>query len=357
MQIFEWLKQLPKDAWGNGVETWAVAVGVFAASWLVLRVLKSIFLNRARHFAERYDAKWLDLLTDLFDSTKWWFLMVLGLYFGSLVLAMEDRARNLTWGVAVLVLLLQAAMWGNRLIDFFIVRYAREKAEAGAQMPIAILGFLSRLAMWTLIVLLALDNMGVDVTALVAGLGIGGIAVALAVQNILGDLLASLSIFMDRPFEKGDFIIVGDFMGTVEKVGVKTTRIRSLSGEQLIFSNNDLLTSRIRNYKRMDERRILFSVGVTYDTPHEKLTEVSKIISEIIEAQEQTRLDRVHFKSFGDSALIYEAVYYMLKPDYNLYMDTQQAINVEIYRRFGEEGLEFAFPTQTIHVHQESVPA
>jgi len=195
--------------------------------------------------------------------------------------------------------------------------------------------------------------MGVDITALIAGLGIGGIAVALALQNVLGDLFASLSIVLDKPFVIGDFIIVDDLLGTVEHIGLKTTRVRSLFGEQLVFSNSDLLNSRIRNYKRMHERRIVFSLGVTYQTPYEKLAAIPDIIREIIELQEQVRFDRAHFKEYGDFALEFEIVYYMLVPDYNAYMDTQQAINLALYERFEKEGISFAYPTQTLYVSAE----
>jgi small-conductance mechanosensitive channel len=206
-----------------------------------------------------------------------------------------------------------------------------------------------RLAVWSAALLLMLDNLGVDVTALVAGLGVGGIAVALAVQNILGDLFASLSIALDKPFVIGDFVIVGDFMGTIERVGLTTTRIRSLSGEQLVFSNSDLLASRIRNYKRMQERRVAFSVGVTYQTSPDTLEAIPGMIRELIENQQTTRFDRAHFKAFGDSAYLFEIVYYVLDPDYNRFMDTQQAINLGICRRFAEHGIEFAYPTRTVH--------
>ena len=202
----------------------------------------------------------------------------------------------------------------------------------------------------SIVALIALDNLGIDVTALIAGIGIGGIAIVLAVQNILSDLFASLSIIIDKPFVIGDFIIVGDLMGTVERIGLKTTRVRSLSGEQIIFSNSDLLSSRVRNYKRMYERRVAFSLGVTYDTKVELLERIPSMIEEIIGSQENTRFDRCHFKSFGDFALIFETVYYLLTPDYTAYMDAQQGINLAIARRFEEEGIEFAYPTQTIHL-------
>jgi small-conductance mechanosensitive channel len=199
---------------------------------------------------------------------------------------------------------------------------------------------------------LALDNLGIEVTALIAGLGIGGIAVALATQNILGDLFASLLIVLDKPFVLGDFIVVGDFVGHVEKIGLKTTRLRSLSGEQLVVSNNDLLQSRLRNFKRMIERRVLFTVGVTYDTPLEKLAAVPGMIREIIESQPDVRFDRSHFKEFGSYSLNFETVYFVLSPEFGRYMDRQQAINLAIYDRFAQNEIKFAYPTQTLFLEQ-----
>jgi small-conductance mechanosensitive channel len=210
---------------------------------------------------------------------------------------------------------------------------------------------------WGCIVLLALDNLGVNISTLIAGLGVGGIAVALATQKILGDLFASLSIIMDRPFVVGDFLVLGNEMGTVENIGLKTTRVRSLSGEQLILSNSDLLSSRIRNYGRMFERRIVGSFGVTYDTAFEKIRKIPKMVKTAIEAQEKVRFDRAHFKSHGASSLDFEYVYYVLSPSYNTYMDIQQAINLELHRRFLEEKIEFAYPTQTVYLERPAKTA
>jgi small-conductance mechanosensitive channel len=213
---------------------------------------------------------------------------------------------------------------------------------------IGALGFIVQMGLWSAVVLLALDNLGVDITALVAGLGVGGVAVALAVQNILGDLFASLAIVLDKPFVLRDFIIVGDLLGTVEHIGLKTTRVRALSGEQLIFSNADLLSSRIRNFGRMFERRVVFQIGVTYQTPRGKLEAIPGIIRDAITAQDGTRFDRSHFAAYGDFSLNFESVYYVLSPDYNRYMDIQQAINLRIHERFEAEEIEFAYPTQTL---------
>jgi small-conductance mechanosensitive channel len=212
------------------------------------------------------------------------------------------------------------------------------------------LRFIVRFILWTVIVLMTLDNLGVNVTTMVAGLGIGGIAVALAVQNILGDLFASLSIVIDKPFVIGDFVIVGEYMGAVEYVGLKTTRIRALGGEQIVFSNGDLLKARIRNFRRMRERRVLFSFGVLYQTQAELVEKVPAMVRGIVEAHQKVRFDRAHFKSFGESSLAFEVVYWMLDPDFNLYMDVQQKINLEMLRAFEREGIRFAYPTRTLVV-------
>jgi small-conductance mechanosensitive channel len=248
--------------------------------------------------------------------------------------------------------LIQAAIWGDEIISYWLVSYQKRHASDGEQAgAVKAAGFVVRLALFSIIALLALDNLpGVEVGTLIASLGIGGIAVALAVQNILADLLASLSIALDQPFVVGDYIAVDDLGGTVEHIGLKTTRLRSLAGEQLILANNDLLSSRIRNYKRMDQRRIASTLGVACETSYEKVERIPAMIREIVEAQPQTRFDRCHFKAFGDFTLDFETVYYMLDPGYGLYMDTQQAINLAILKRFAEEGIELAYPTQLIYV-------
>jgi small-conductance mechanosensitive channel len=218
------------------------------------------------------------------------------------------------------------------------------------------LSFVLRLGLYALVLIVALDNVpGVEVTALIGSLGISGIAVALAVQNVLGDLFASLSIALDKPFVLGDFVEIGADSGTVEHIGLKTTRIRRISGEQLVVGNTDLLNSRIRNYGRMAERRVVFGVDVAGETPHEKLERIPEMLREIIEAQLQVRFGRAHFSTFGDSSLTYEVVYFILDPEYDLYMDTQQAINLAIVRRFAAEGIQIPYPTQTVYVAGQKV--
>jgi small-conductance mechanosensitive channel len=238
-------------------------------------------------------------------------------------------------------------------VDYYLNVSQRRKLEKNTARitTLRAAGFIVKLVLAVLAAILILDNIpGVQITPLIASLGISGIAVALAVQNILSDLFASLSIVLDKPFVIEDFIIVDNFMGTVEHIGLKTTRLRSLSGEYLVFSNNDLLKSRIRNYTRMLERRVVFSIGVTYQTPLEKLKQIPPTIRKIIESQEAVRFDRAHFQGYGDFALKFEVVYYVLNPDYNRYMDIQQSINLAIFESFEKEGIDFAYPTQQLYI-------
>jgi len=208
---------------------------------------------------------------------------------------------------------------------------------------------------WVVGFVFLLDNLGFEISAVIAGLGIGGIAIALAAQAILGDLFSYFVIFFDRPFEIGDFVnLGGEFVGTIEYIGIKTTRIRSLSGEQIVASNTDLTNSRVRNFKRMERRRVVFKLGVIYQTTAEQLEEIPKIVREIIESKEDTVFDRGHFAAYGDFSLNFEFVYFIIGPDYVKYMDTQQKINMEIYRTFENKGIEFAYPTQTLFVSKEN---
>jgi len=206
---------------------------------------------------------------------------------------------------------------------------------------------------WVIGIVFLIDNLGYDITTIVAGLGIGGIAIALAAQTILGDLFSYIVIFFDKPFRPGDFIVIDDKMGSVEYIGIKTTRIRTLGGEQLICSNTDLTNSRVHNFKRMQERRVVFSFGVEYDTSSEKLRKISGIVKEIITSKEDIRFDRAHFKSFGAYSLDFEVVYFVLSDDFNKYMDIQQDINLQLFELFEKEEIVFAFPTQTVLLQRD----
>ena len=349
---------------GNTVLAWLVAFAVAVLGYLVLRVVVALVRRRLARLAERTVTIADDLIVELVRATKGLFLAVVSLAAGMQFVSLPgslERGVDVLFAFAVTI---QAVLWANRTVSFWLEHQQQIHAETdpGAMTTLQGLSYVVRVVVWSAAFLLLLDNLGYNVTTLIAGLGVGGVAVALALQNILGDLFASLSIVLDKPFVNGDFIIVDQHMGTVERIGLKTTRVRSLSGEQIVVSNADLLKSRVRNFKRMIERRVLFSVGVTYQTPREQVAAIPGMIHEIIEGLDNTRFDRSHFKEFGDSSLNFETVYYVLSPDYAVYMDIQQAINLEVMKRFEELGIEIAYPTRTLFlaggtVHAEPVPA
>ena len=337
---------------GNPILRWATAAGLMIATIIALRVAKAVLVNRLTALAKRTATEWDDIITAALAKTSFLFLLVVGVVVGAQILTLSARASAAAGSLLVIASLVQAGIWAGTMLTRWLESYRRRemKEDPATATTVGALGFVGRILLWTAVLLLALDNLGVDITTLVAGLGVGGIAVALALQNVLGDLFASLSIVLDKPFVLGDFLIIDDHLGSVEYIGLKSTRLRSLSGEQLIFSNSDLLKSRVRNFGRMYERRIVFGVGVTYQTPRAKLERIPGIIREAVEAQEKTRCDRSHFKGFGDFSLDFETVYYVTVPEYATYMDIQQAINLRVHERFEAEGIEFAYPTQTLFV-------
>jgi small-conductance mechanosensitive channel len=275
------------------------------------------------------------------------FFVVLALFAGSQIVTLGVSGGRVVTSAITIALFWQAGIWAVTMASVWLERKRRRSAALGS---LGIVGVIVNGVIWSFVVLLTLENLGVDITALVAGLGIGGIAVALAVQSIFGDLFASLSITLDRPFVEGDFLVVGDVLGTVETIGIKSTRLRSLSGEQIVMANADLLSSRVRNYGRMMERRVLFGTAVTYETPIELVEGIPEVIREIVESQEDTRFDRSHFAAHGAASLDFETVYYVRSPEYNRYMDIQQAINLRLHREFAKLGIEFAYPTQRVFV-------
>lgn len=347
MNPLEWLEFEILD---NSVLAWTTTLAVFVLAWAVLGTLRRVLRNRLASFAGEGSPAAMQIAHRLVTQTSDWFLMLIAVLVASRFLHSAPWTDTLIPRIVTIALLVQIGLWGTTALTTFI-GFRREQqltADPGAVAALDLLAFVLRLVVWVSVLLLMLDNLGVNITALVAGLGVGGIAVALAAQNILGDLFASLSIVLDKPFVVGDFLSIGEFLGTVEHVGLKTTRVRSLSGEQLIFANADLLNSRIRNYGRMFERRIVFSIGVTYQTPAAQLKRIPQMIRAAIEENEHVRFDRAHFQTFGDSSLVFEVVYYVLSPDYNVYMDIQQNVNLKLYEQFAAESIEFAYPTQTV---------
>lgn len=339
---------------GNDARLWAIAGGIFGGIIIlvwVVRVLLKKRLSRAVETETDVD----DFVLALVRKTKLWLVALPALFFAVRALTLPaDLAAGIR-AAAVVAILIQTGLWSNQLVDFWLRRYQRSKLESDPSSitTIRAFGLAIDVAIWSVIVLVAVENLGFDVTALVAGLGIGGVAVALATQNILGDLFASLSIVIDKPFVVGDQIVVGSDGGTVEHIGLKTTRVRAVSGEELIFSNADLLRSRLRNMKRMEERRVLFRFGVEYDTPPEKLERIPLIVQGLVEKHEKARFERAHLQMLGDSGLEYEAVYWVKTPDQEAHVDIQQRLNVDLVRTFREEAIVFAYPTRTVRLKGE----
>ena len=351
--IMDW-EFLKNEYLGNPLRSWAMALAVFTFGYFLVVLLLRYLGRKLASLSKKTVSTLDDMIADqIRNRMSKIFIFFLALYVASHVLTLPEKTAGLIYASLFLALTLQLGIWGSGIINYVVRgRAARDGEDVLNLEAYSVLTFIFKTTMWVLLVLLALNNLGIQITTLIAGLGVGGIAVALALQNILGDLFASLSIVLDRPFIIGDFIIVGTEMGNVEHVGLKTTRVRSLSGEQLIFSNTDLLASRIKNYRRMDERRVLFNVGVIYQTPREKLDKIPGIVRDVIKGQEVTRFDRAHFTGFGDFSLDFEFVYYVLDKDFNVYRDVHQKILLWVHKAFGEEGVEFAYPTQTVFLER-----
>jgi small-conductance mechanosensitive channel len=334
---------------GNSLEDWAVALAVTALAVAAMAFVRSLVLRRVAATSAASDGKLDDLVVRMLSRTYLLFILAFAVYFGSTFLELSRARALFVSRVAVAALLMQVAVWGD--VGLRAWRDQLRQGQDGARRnSSSVLGFSMRLTLWVIVFLMVLDNFGVNITALVASLGVGGIAVALAVQNILGDLFASLSITLDKPFEIGDFIIVGDVLGAVEHIGLKTTRVRGLGGEQVVFSNGDLLKSRIHNHKRMETRRVAFVLRIAYGTSEELLCRVPRIIREIITAKPNVDFERAHFFVWGEWSLDFEVVYHFRSPDYILHMDAQQDIFLEIYRRFEKEGIRFAHPLSIVRL-------
>jgi len=326
---------------------------VFVVVWLLQLLLRRRLLPKltaeAKQGEERRTLR--AVVSALIRNTSQLFILAVAFYAAMAVSGLgQGKLQEWLWTLLVLAFYFQIGIWANAgVVDFFQRKRARkERDDPSAVTGYGLLLFLIRVGIWMMVGVSVLAYFKYPIAGLIGALGVGGIAVAFAVQNILSDVFNSMAIVLDKPFRVGDFIVAGETVGVIEHIGVKTTRIRSLSGEQIIMSNTDMLKSCIHNYKHMRERRVVFKIGVVYETPADKLERIPGIIAELVRAQRHARFDRAHFFEYGDFSLVFEIVYYVYGADYNLYMDTQQAINLGIYRRFQEEGIRFAYPTQEL---------
>jgi small-conductance mechanosensitive channel len=344
---------LNQTYFNNTILSYLIALGVFVLGIIIINIFKRIVLSRLKKWSAKTDTTIDDFLIKGIEKSG-----IPLLYFGSFYLAAKtltipDKTFQIIYVLSAVLITFFAIKFITSSINYSLNLYLdkQEKAEERKKQVKGITTLIN-LIIWALGFIFLLDNLGFEITAVIAGLGIGGIAIALAAQTILGDLFSYFVIFFDRPFEIGDFIIVGDKIGTVEYIGIKTTRLRSLSGEQIVLSNTDLTNSRVHNYKRMEKRRVVFKLGVVYQTPAKILNEIPALVRSIIESQSDVTFDRGHFSSYGDFSLNFEFVYFVLGSDYVKYMDTQQKINLSIYEEFEKKGIEFAYPTQTLFVNK-----
>jgi len=333
----------------NTVQDYLISIGGFVVGTVLLRFFRSRILIRLRKWSEKTETKLDDIVVKGIEQFMLPILNLILIYYAISYLTLsETAARVLSVTVAAVI-----AYFAIRIVTSTInqlLESSVQKEENGELKVKQLRGItiVINVCVWAVGLVILFDNLGYNVTAIITGLGIGGIAVALAAQNILGDLFNYFVIFFDRPFEVGDFIVIDDKRGTVEYIGLKSTRIKSLSGEQIIISNTNLTNARIHNFKRLEQRRIVFTIGIVYETPLEKVQAVSPLLRKIIEEQPNTTFDRAHFASFGDFSLNFEVVYFVLSKEYTDYMDIQQAINLRIMEEFNQRGIGFAYPTQKI---------
>ena len=332
---------LNQTFYGNSILAWIIAVAVALATAVALVVLRTRAVRLLIARAGSRHPRRMALALAALQGTQPWFLVVIALFVGAQFVTLAPKADRLVDHIALIGTIVQSAIWASRAIRGWLGHQvaATRETDAAAATTVSVLGFFVQLGLWSVVLLLALENLGFNITALLAGLGIGGIAVALAAQSVLGDVFASVMIALDKPFAIGDFIVFDNIMGTVERIGLKTTRLRSLSGEQIVIANGDLLKSRLRNFQRLRERRVEFSFSVPPDTPAEKLALIPGLLRQAIEAQPKARFERAHFKSFDDNKLLFESAYYVSDRDHNRYMDIQEAINLAAYSRLQKEAI------------------
>ncbi len=338
----------------NTILQWGIALLAFLITFTLLPLSRTYIRTLRKRYAATTHPMALEIVSLFADRTRVWFLWALALWIAETLLVVPQRVDRVFDHAMLVLTALQVGMWAHAAVGYLLHHRRGVSQDVDLTGSLAIVNFVAGVAIWTLVLLLALDNLGVNITALVAGLGIGGIAVALAVQAVLGDLLASLSIALDKPFIVGDVLSIGGATGRVEKIGISSTRLRSIDGEQIIVSNADLLKSRIHNYGRMFERRVLFKFGVAYDTPRAKLAKIPALVEEAVREHDKTRFERSHFVAFGDYALQFETVYFVLDADYQRHADIQQAINLDLHEQFERLGVQFALSTERRTLEQSS---
>lgn len=336
----------------NTVYDYIVFVGLFFIFLIIFKVIKNIILKKLFILSQKTKTDLDNTLISILRDLKLEFYVFLAFFLSVKSIQVSDFFSSVVhWALIIWVTYIVIVSLQKLITYFFYKKISKESGNVAQALKT--LNIIARSILWFLGILFILSNMGINITSVVAGLGIGGIAIALALQNILTDLFSSFAIYFDKPFEVGDFIIIGDKIGVVEKIGIKTTRIRALQGEEIVISNRELTTIQIQNFKKLKERRVTFNFRLTYDTSVEKLKRTKNIIKEIFDKIPEVRLDRCHFYRFEDSSLFHEVVYYVSSPEYNVYMDIQEKINLELKELLEKESIQMAFPTRTLHINEK----
>lgn len=339
---------LSLQVFGNSLQQWGFATVAFLATFTVLPMLKGYLLRVAKRQTHASDLVFVQALLRLIPRTSRIFVWVVAVYAAERFLDLPPKIeRGLEFLIQVGIWF-QVGVWAITVVEFLLDRKktARAERDPGFVSSLGVINFVARALIWAVVVLLALDNLGVNITALVAGLGIGGIAIALAVQTLLGDLLASLSITFDKPFAVGDSLNIDNLTGKVEHIGIRSTRLRSVDGEQIIISNADLLKSRVRNFGRMGERRGVIAIGISYDTPTDKVRRAAAILEAAIRAQRSVRFERCYLKELGATSINFEAVFFVADGNFDTLAKAQQDINFQVLTGFEAEGIQFSTPAQ-----------
>ena len=341
------------EFWGNSGMDYLIALGVFLVASVAIKIFKTIILIRIEKWAKKTKTDLDDELVEMIESIPAIFYGYISFYLAIQYLSVHSVIDKIANAFLIILIFFWATQAASNLIEYLLYKFSKKEDKKREKTSTYFaLSLVAKILLWATGLLLILGNLGVDITALVASMGIGGIAIALAAQNILGDLFSSFSIYFDKPFEIGDYIVVGDQSGTVKQIGLKTTRVEALQGEEIVFANRELTSSQVRNFKKMQKRRISFGFGLTYDTPTKKLKMIPKLLKGIFTKIKKVDLDRVHFHAFGDFSLNYEVVYYIKSGAYADYMDAQEKINLAIMDAFEKEGIEMAFPTQTLYMNK-----
>lgn len=338
--------------WGNTAIAYIQAVLSFVIFAVILFLVQQFLMTRLKHLSERTKTDIDNVVIRVIESLRPPLSLFLAAYIAIRTLVLNDLMHSIINTLLIILVTYQIVVTLRVVVDFVADGVFRVKSDAHAKVAVQLLGSIIKGLVWVFGILVVLSNLGIDVTSLIAGVGIGGIAIAFALQNILKDLFSSFSLYLEKPFSVGDFIVVGEHSGTVKNIGIKTTRIKSLGGEEIIISNSELTSSRVQNFKKMKRRRVSKEFGVTYNTPNEKLEKIPTIMKEIISSIENTTFGRAHFKNFEESALSFECVYFVETSDYDVYMDVKQIFNLGLKEAFEREGIEFAFPTKTVYIKE-----